>query len=142
MNNLSDLDITYTSNGNDSLLDEDLLSKNLFLNQEIKSLNNLIQEKDKEILELKRKNEESEIELIHQTEINDNQNKLIKFYKNQGNSNLSNNNDNVNIINILEDKLNKIKDQYEITKNKVNELELEKTKYKNDVHRGRSTQGM
>ena len=33
----------------------------------------------------------------------------------------------------MEDKLNKIKDQYEITKNKVNELELEKTKYKNEI---------
>ena len=120
MNNFSDLDITSSSTGNDSLLDEDLLSKNLFLSQEIKSLRNLIQEREKEISELKRKNEDNEIELVHQTEINDNQNKLIKFYKNQANSNFPNNNDNVDIINILEDKLNKIKEQYEKIKNKVN----------------------
>ena len=133
MNNLSDLDITSSSTGNDSLLDEDLLSKNLFLSQEIKSLRNLIQEREKEISELKRKNEDNEIELVHQTEINDNQNKLIKFYKNQGNTNLIINNDNINIINILEDKLNQINKQYEITKNKVNELEIENTKNKNEI---------
>ena len=127
MNNLSDLDITSSSTGNDSLLDEDLLSKNLFLSQEIKSLRNLIQEREKEI------SEDNEIELVHQTEINDNQNKLIKFYKNQGNTNLIINNDNINIINILEDKLKQINKQYEITKNKVNELEIENTKNKNEI---------
>ena len=124
MNNCSELDITTDSTGNDSLLDEDLLTKNLFLNQEIKSLKNALQDKEKELSELKRKFEDKELELNHQTEINDNQNELIKFYQNQGNSN----NNKKNIINDLESELKKVKNKYEIKKTKINKKKKKKIK--------------
>lgn len=122
----------YMTNTTDSDLsqEDEVISKNTKLSQELSSVQNFLHEKEKELAETKRRIEDIQLELEHQKELNKNQQSLIEFYKSQDNSkNLENHEELEN----LQKQINKSTEEVQSLQLKLSETQKEKAALKQEL---------